>query len=104
MNFRLKFRETQGHVGLHTDGGTLLRNIRGRQNVTVISVTLQQTLQKFTHTCNLTSVELEAKGNAIPPGLWSDPNKAGQHWLWDSVQNHLGWVSVSVENLRGREM
>lgn len=57
----------------------------------------------YTHTCNLTSIELKAKGNAILPGLGADPNKAGQQRLWDSVQNHFGWVSVSVENLRGRE-
>lgn len=56
------------------------------------------------HTCDLTSIELKAQGNAIPPGLGSDPNKAGQHRLWDSVQDHLSWVGVGVENLRGREI
>lgn len=54
-------------------------------------------------TCNLASVEFEAQGDAISPGLWSDPNEAGQNWLWDAVQNHLGWVRVGVENLGEKE-
>lgn len=53
----------------------------------------------LTSTCNLASIELKPQGNAILPGLRSDPNKASQHWLWDSVQNHFSRVCVGVKNL-----
>lgn len=50
-------------------------------------------------TCNLASVELKSKGDAILPGLRPDPNKPGQDRLRDAVQHHLGRVRVSVESL-----
>lgn len=50
-------------------------------------------------TCNLASVELETKGDAVLPGLWSDPNEPGQDRLRDTVENHFGRICVSVENL-----
>lgn len=53
-----------------------------------------------TLTCNLASVKLEAKGDAVLPRLRPDPNKAGQNWLRDTVQNHLCWVCVRMENLK----
>lgn len=59
-------------------------------------------LEKYnflTHTCNLAPVQLKTQGDAIPPGLWPDPNEPGQNWLRDPVENHLGWVCVAVENL-----
>ncbi len=52
-----------------------------------------------THTCNMASIELEAQGDAVPPRLRSDPDKPGQNWLRDPVQNHLSWVCVGMENL-----
>lgn len=52
-----------------------------------------------THTCNLASVDLEAQGDAVLPGLRSDADKACQNRLRDPVQNHLSWVCVCVENL-----
>lgn len=53
-------------------------------------------------TCNLASVELETEGDAILPGLWSDPNEPGQDRLRDAVENHLGRICVSVENLESK--
>lgn len=50
-------------------------------------------------TCNLASIKLKAQGYPILPGLRSDPDISGQHWLWDAVQNHLGWVCVPMEDL-----
>lgn len=53
-------------------------------------------------TCNLAAVELEAQGDAVLPGLRSDPHEANQDGLRDPVEHHLGGVGVGVENLRRR--
>lgn len=53
-------------------------------------------------TCDLAAVELEAQGNAVLPGLRSDPHEASQDGLRDPVEHHLGGVGVGVENLPGR--
>lgn len=53
-------------------------------------------------TCDLAAVKLEAQGDAVLPGLRSDPHEASQDGLRDPVEHHLGGVGVGVENLCGR--
>lgn len=50
-------------------------------------------------TCNLTAVKLEPQRDAVLPRLRPDPYDAGQHRLWDPIENHLRGVGIGVENL-----
>ena len=50
-------------------------------------------------TCNLTAVKLEPQRDAVLPRLRPDPYEAGQHRLWDPIENHLRGVGIGVKNL-----
>lgn len=50
-------------------------------------------------TRNLTAVKLEPQRDAVLPRLRPDPYDAGQHRLWDPIENHLRGVGIGVENL-----
>lgn len=54
-------------------------------------------------TRDLTAVKLEAQRNAILPRLRSDSNEASKNRLGDPIENHLGGISVAMENLQHGE-
>lgn len=51
-------------------------------------------------TCYLTAVKFEPERDAVLPRLRSDSDKAGQDKLWDAIEDHLGCVCISMEDLR----